>query len=238
MLLPFVEGHNRYEYYVLIKLLRHLEDVEGFELVRQEAVRWTEDRRGHFERSVSEGGRSSLFVLRREELELTVVYQPHIFRRGHPANLPELELFRNSSYRPDKKLQRGGGDLMYDPDYVGKLRRGDGPAGYAILDAKFSNLYTAHTERMPSLAYKYLFALSPDRPERGDKILGLSLIYGKPDYGDREDRDLTAPVTSGYDLAGDADVRPFVRLIALRPENEGAHAAALAGAMPLEDCPG
>lgn len=226
MLLPFVEGHKLYEYYALIKLLCCLRS-RDFVL----------DAAATFQRPWEETNsvRSDLFRFHQGGLKLTVFYGPQIYGRGAPENLPELELYRNNSinYRGGKT---SGCDLFYAPDYVIKAQKGNGPANYVILDAKFSDLNTAQDFRMPELAYKYLLSLSASHPERGDRILGLCLLYGKPSFQEKQDmRDLDQPVINGYDLAGELDVRPFIRLVALRPENEAVHDAALSSAVSLKE---
>ena len=206
MVLPFIAGHKLYEYYVLLKLLCHLQG-QGFRFTGAEAVRW--------EREVP-AGQPNLFSFRREEQALTVYYESRIYPGAPPAGLPDVGLRRT-----DTSTQ-----YPYKPDYVLKLQTGGRPAEYVILDAKFASQYTAQHRRMLSLISKYLCSLEPARP--GERILGLCLPYGKPDGQDHSH----SPVTRLFDCGWEnAEYWPFVRLAALRTDNEAVHEAALAEAL-------
>lgn len=219
-LAPFMEGHKLYEFYVLIRLLNYLTQEAGMELTERRTVRWS----GKGEPKDPIDGRQNVFSLRKGDRKATFFYEPWIYGYGSQDNLPELGLFCISSFGFDGKQKRRH---YYKPDYVVKLQDGDAPAGYIILDAKFSDLYVTQRFHMPELVFKYRCGLAPAEPER-DKLLGLALLYGKPGG------EVKKTVCEICDQAGPDPSRwPFVRLIALGPDNEPDHETALAAAVPL-----
>lgn len=223
MVLSFIEGHTLYEYYVLIKLLRRLED-EGFQLIQKKC---------HARPPMKDVPpepkpvRPNRFAFRRGSLAAWVFYEPWIFGLEPGTVKPEknLGLFCSTSYTANG-IRSNGSHHLYHPDYVVKLQKADAPANYVILDAKLSSRSITQKNYMPGLIYKYLFALSPIRPE--DKIVGLSLLYGKPLAGGEKS------VTEICDQTGDhPELYRFVRLVALYPDNEAEHTDVLSKAMSL-----
>ena len=223
ILLPFVEGHKLYEYYVLIRMLHRLTQEKGLEVSARKMARWDDGGR----LTVSGEGRPNVFSLRKEDWSVTVFYEPRIYGYDFGENLPELELFCISSYGFDGERKDARGRHYYKPDYVVKLQDGDAPAGYVILDAKFSDWFVTQHYHMPKLVFKYRCGLALVHPKR-DTLLGLALLYGKPG------RDERRTVLEICDQAGDDPAQwPFVRLIVLRPDNEEDHDKALSAALPF-----
>lgn len=218
-MLPFIQMHKLYEYYVLTKLCYYLEN-EGFELERCESYSYKE----HCASSLYENINTFYFI--KEELRITVYYEPTI---NGKRNLGDngIGLYRNTSipfpkqWQIDRFLSEEIDNVpqsaMYCPDYVIKIQH-QNYADYIIMDAKFSRLETVKGVYFPCLAYKYLFSLSPIR--QADHILGLCLVNGKA----VETNDAAHNV---YDLADESSqIQPFATILTLTEnlvENEEQH---------------
>lgn len=229
MFLPFVAGHRLYEYYVLMKLLDHVEE-QGFALRGRKAYYWTRRGLGEYTRVEDPPGKlPTVFFFQREDAELAVFCEPHIFEQFGEYNAqqtpPELKLFRTSPPGRDRREP-------WKPDYVVKVQKTGGPASYLVLDAKFSIYDTAAGKKLPQACGKYLSGMH--QSQRGDQILGLCLLCGKPAFdeaGGVDPLDLTDPVRYNRQWNGF-----YTRVAALRPENEEVHGQILSAALPLEEC--
>lgn len=129
--------------------------------------------------------------------KLRFITQPSIWTKGDGESAG-LELYRNSMIRimEDNKAEipTGKTEAMYLPDFVLK-RKKDGSADYYLLDAKFTKRDVILQNSLSNLILKYLFSISPIRPE--DRVKGLIILCGK---GENENvveniRNVPNPVT-------------------------------------------
>lgn len=210
-MLPFIQMHKLYEYYVLTKLCWYMEN-EGFDLERRENYTY----RGHDNSKVPEN--FNTFYFSRGDIQVTIFYEPII---NGKKNIGEngIGLYRNTSiafpkdWQIDKLLNEEFGirqGSYYCPDYVIKIQKQD-RVDYIIMDAKFSRLDQVKSVYLPCLAYKYLFSLSP--LGQADHILGLCLVNGKS-------FEMEDAIFDVYDLAEEGHrICPFARILTLT-ENE------------------
>ena len=179
-MLPFIQMHKLYEYYVLTKLCEFFTHA-GFEMERRESYAY----KG--QTAVGEVRNFNTFSFRKNEIQATIYYEPIVNgREKKHIGDNGIGLFRNTTIPfptnldIDKCLQgdagatRNGGH--YCPDYIIKLQYSD-HAEYIILDAKFTDQDHAKGIYLPNLAYKYIFSLSTVNEE--DRVLGLCVVNGK-----------------------------------------------------------
>ena len=217
-MLPFIQMHKLYEYYVLTKLCCYM-DYAGFELERRESYTY----KGHSAPILPEN--FNTFYFAKEDIQVTLFYEPII---NGKRNLGDngVGLYRNTSiafpkqWQIDKLLNEESNAMQsshYCPDYVIKIQRKD-RTDYIILDAKFSMIETVKGVYLPCLAYKYLFSLSP--LGENDHILGLCLVNGKSLEVDDKIFDV-------YDMAEEGhQIHPFANILTLTEnavENEDLH---------------
>lgn len=217
-MLPFIQMHKLYEYYVLTKLCCYME-YAGFELERRESYTY----KGHRAQILPEN--FNTFYFAKEDTQVTLFYEPII---NGKRNLGDngIGLYRNTSiafpkqWQIDKLLNEESNATQsshYCPDYVIKIQRKE-RTDYIILDAKFSMIETVKGVYLPCLAYKYLFSLSP--LGENDHILGMCLVNGKS-------IELSDTVFDVYDMAEEGhQIHPFANILTLTEnavENDERH---------------
>lgn len=201
----FFQITTLYEVYVLTKLGECLEDW-GFTLV--------EARQVHYELEAEVFYRNpeinNVFVYQKDDLEITLYYQPVIWdaASGKPCI---CGLYRTVSLSYPKTWNESTHGRYYTPDYVIRLKRqGWKGARYIIADAKYTHYQDVHDFKIIPLLYKYLFSLGPKHVE--DKITGLYIFHGKR-QNVLESQTL---VHSAYDLISNGHERfPQVEIISL-----------------------
>lgn len=217
-MLPFIQMHKLYEYYVLTKLCCHME-YAGFELESREGYAY----KGHHASILPEN--FNTFYFTKGDTQVTIFYEPII---NGKRNLGDngIGLYRNTSIAFPKQWQidrllneetNAAQSSHYCPDYVIKIHKKD-RTDYIILDAKFSKIETVKGVYLPCLAYKYLFSVSPLGDT--DHILGMCLVNGKSSETDDKIFDV-------YDLAEEGhQICPFASILTLTEnsvENEELH---------------
>lgn len=113
-------------------------------------------------------------------------YQPVIFDTDR-SDVNGIGLYRNNSIAVNVKYddEYSYGGHYYAPDYLLKIEsiNDENQCKYFIIDAKFSNIETVSKYYIKDLAFKYLFSIST--LGNHDKIMGMCIMYGKCNYGEK-----------------------------------------------------
>lgn len=209
-MLPLLQMHKLYEYYVLSKLCCYFQ-ANHFDLISCNDYAYKDH---NLNQSASN---ANTFYFVRGSISVTIYYEPYINGKYNISD-NDINLFRNTSvslplhYDIDTQRDLDGEaynasqGTYYLPDYVIKIQYSD-HSDYIMLDAKFSMRGVALKNYLPSLAYKYLFSISPLHDE--DKIIGLCLINGKS-------LDVDDSIYNAYDLSPTTNkIRPFAKVLTL-----------------------
>ena len=194
-MLSFVNLASLYELYALCRLINDVKE-QGYTLEFSEKYEYKVNNNSYYVNSDC----VNTFVFRNDtDDQLTIYYQPVIYKGGHRNN--RTGLYRNISLSFSENGYRGE---YYVPDYVIK-KTSNGKSKYAILDAKFMSCKNA-IYKVPELSYKYLFSLSTIEPR--DSIEGLYILYGKPEQDEH--------MKSAYDFEiVENSIQPRVQMVPL-----------------------
>lgn len=168
----FLQITTLYEVYVLSKLGRFFLDWD-FQLVSARRILANRQDETFYEPPSI----NNVFVYQREDVRITLFYQPVIYNQKR-AMKSSCNLVRNTSL----SFPRGWGEptsgRYYTPDYVIKIEseRWKG-ARYILGDAKYTTYRNVRDYKVIPLVYKYLFSLSTMDPD--DEITGLYIFHGK-----------------------------------------------------------
>lgn len=176
LILSFISTSKIYEYYCLIKMLKHISQNMNMELIESKHMLY-----GVRNRYFSDTKYNNTFVFTKQETKLTLFFQPVIF--GNDSTINGISLFRNTSTNAQQDVRKKGG-FIYTPDYLIKIET-NGVANYIILDAKFSTTENIRIHQLQELVYKYLFSISP--LNENESISGLYILCGKTSGDDKED---------------------------------------------------
>ena len=173
-MLSFLRISALYEVYVLSKIIEFFCGCE-YTLSVAERKTYTFSGRTYYENTTC----NNYYVLEKESSKITVYYQPVIYNVDK-SSISGIGLYRNTSISFPKSLGEGSTGSYYSPDYLIKYESTnfDG-ARYLIADAKFSTVKNVKDWHVASLAYKYLFSISP--LNSNDLLTGLCIFNGKSD---------------------------------------------------------
>ena len=192
-MLSFVNLSSFYELYVLCRLINDIK-AKGYSLEYSE--KYSYKLKEDLFYGESEAMNTYIFSNENEE-KLTLYYQPVIYKGGHKNN--RTGLYRNISLSFSENGYTGE---YYVPDYVIK-KNVNGRNEYFILDAKYMPQNNVKY-KIPELSYKYLFSLSTI--DKDDEILGLYILYGKPNINNI--------IESAYDYEiNKNEIKPVVQLV-------------------------
>lgn len=206
----FLQVTTLYEVFVLTRLLEYFLQ-EGFELLSARMHEY------EFESEVLYENTSinNVFEFRREDLKVTLYYQPVIYdEKKQPEGL--IDLYRNTSLSYPKGWGEPSRGKYYTPDYLIEIER-DGTEGrrFILGDAKYTTIRNVKDYKIFPLVYKYLFSISCAKAE--DRITGLYIFQGKSVDDKKE------IVHSIYDLSSSPHtVFPQVEIISLN-QSDAAH---------------
>ena len=178
-MLSFIKISSLYESYLLAKLINYLGN-RGYTL--QEAKKCTYPATSPNWKYKNTRGPNT-FTFAKQAQRIRLYYQPVIYSSDRRA-VNGIGLYRNNSIpvAEDDYAEKRRGDCYYSPDYLIEVEEND-TRKYLILDAKFSDFETVRRKQMKNLAFKYLFSISPILST--DSVLGLGIIYGKCEDGER-----------------------------------------------------
>ena len=175
LLLSFLSTSKIYEYYCLIKMLYYLKESLKFELV--ETSNYSYNVRNPVN---SETKYNNTFVFKKEDVRLSLYFQPYVFKNASESN--NISLFRNTSTSSVKENMSKG--TYYTPDFIIKAERDD-MSYYLLVDSKFSTPDNFRMYQLQEMVYKYLFSVSPLNDK--SHILGMFILCGKTSSSDKED---------------------------------------------------
>ena len=186
IMMNFLNIPTVYEIFVLVKLI-NLISSKGYELSESKKVRYP-----HINESFSIKEYNNVYTFRRENEEITLLYEPAIYD-ADMYHVNQLNLYRNNAMSFSKTTKEWSGNnekwldyedyllcyKYYVPDFVIK-RKKSGKEQYVIMDAKFSKATKIMSDVLPEMILKYIFSLSPltDNAE----ILGLNIFSGIPEW--------------------------------------------------------
>lgn len=174
-MLSFLSASKIYEYYVLIKLKKSIEDL-GYKYsdIPNKVFKYPDSDLKYYKNTKFQN--TFKFVLDKEEVKL--YFQPIIF-----ANVPKpmgfndrpnnINLYRTTTKKVNKNFKKFA---YYTPDFIIVHNTGD-HVSYHILDAKFSTFETIEKMSITDLVFKYIFSISTIN--ENDTINSLCLIFGK-----------------------------------------------------------
>lgn len=200
----FLQVTTLYEVFVLSRLLEFMFQ-DGFELVSARMHHYEFDSEVLYENTSI----NNVFEFTREDLHVTLYYQPVIYdEKKQPEGL--VGLYRNTSLSYPKGWAEPSRGKYYTPDYLIEISREGMPGKRYILgDAKYTTIRNVRDYKVFPLIYKYLFSLSCK--DSNDRITGLYIFQGK---SVDESRGI---VHSIYDLSSSPhSVFPQMEIISLR----------------------
>lgn len=163
-MMSFVSGSSLYEIYILAKFIENIVN-SGYALEKQFRYTYRVSNGSYYNNTLC----NNTFVFQGENGKLTLYFQPVIYNSRNRAT-NGINLYRNNTVSLN-----GVGSYYYTPDYVIKYESDDNEE-YVIIDAKFADRNYVRNTQISSLAFKYLFSLSPRGEER---IKGLYISYGR-----------------------------------------------------------
>lgn len=175
-ILSFISTSKIYEYYCLVKMLKHINQNMNMKLIESKLMLY-----GVRNRYFSDTKYNNTFVFTKQETKLTLFFQPVIF--GNDSTINGISLYRNTSTNAQQDVRKKGG-YIYTPDYIIKIEK-SGITNYIILDAKFSTTENIRIHQLQELVYKYLFSIST--LNENESISGLYILCGKTSGDDQED---------------------------------------------------
>ena len=173
LLLSFISTSKIYEYYCLIKLLRHFEKINNVKFIKATNMNYhvTDD-------LYINTKYNNTFFYEKDDVNITIYYQPVIYSNDLAIN--NIFLFRNNAPNISDKTAIP----YYSPDYIIKISK-ESNSKYIILDAKFSSPKKIREKQLEHLVFKYLFSISPLK--ENDSVIGLYILCGKKSGSDRLD---------------------------------------------------
>lgn len=201
-MLSFIKISALYESYILAKLIEYFLERD---------YRLLDSRRCSYPTSLKSKYTNTqcrnTFVFCSDTRKITLYYQPVVYDADR-SQVNGIGLYRNNtiSLHYDEDEKRTG--HYYVPDFLIKTEQ-DGKVKYIIMDAKFSTLPTVRHYYVPSLAYKYLFSISPIH--KNEQVSGLCIVYGQ--------RSMQDQMESVYDKQlPDFPVHPFAETMPFSEE--------------------
>ncbi len=194
-ILSFIRVASLYECYTLAHMIEYLHD-QGYNFYRSEKWVYPKLDRWRYVNTRC----NNTFYFSKEDTEIVVYYQPIIYSDDRCIN--GISLYRNTSLSISSEGYTGS---YYCPDYLVKYVR-KSEEFYIIIDAKFSTLSNVRMYQVKSLAFKYLFSISPINEHA--HVMGLCIAYGK---GSEQDKS-----SSVYDKQlPQSKIMPFYELVPL-----------------------
>ena len=192
LLLSFISTSKIYEYYCLIKLLRHFEKINNVKFIKATNMNYhvTDD-------LYINTKYNNTFFYEKDDVNITIYYQPVIYSNDLAIN--NIFLFRNNAPNISDKTAIP----YYSPDYIIKISK-ESNSKYIILDAKFSSPKKIREKQLEHLVFKYLFSISPLK--ENDSVIGLYILCGKKSGSDRLD------IVHNIARKINKVVRPFVEI--------------------------
>ncbi len=174
-LLPLLVNHQLYEYYILIKLTKLIED-KGFKHLY--------NRDASFQYPVNKSyintEHYNTFYFSNNDTEfITLYYQPVIWGQKYAdAFRNGISLRRSTSLSLDKENDNNPAktkNAYYTPDYILKYKVGSHEV-YTIIDAKYQTYTSVWNQQVERLSFKYQFSI---QSVDNNLIAGVLILYGK-----------------------------------------------------------
>ncbi len=161
-----------YELYVLLKLIRYVLSI-GYELTDSERITYEFSWRSQYKNTLS----NNRFVFSKGEESLTLYYQPVLYS-GRDDPDYGVGLYRNNTVSIGSETDESYYGEYYTPDYVIKYQNPNySGTRFFILDAKFMTKDSVLKYQLSTLAFKYIFSVSPNNLK--DRIMGLYIVNGQ-----------------------------------------------------------
>ena len=161
-----------YELYVLLKLIRYVISI-GYDITDSERITYEFSRRSQYKNTMS----NNRFVFSKGEESLTLYYQPVLYS-GRDDSDYGVGLYRNNTVSIGGETDESYSGEYYTPDYVIKYQNPNySGTRFFILDAKFMTKDNVLKYQLPTLAFKYIFSVSPI--DLKDRIMGLYIVNGQ-----------------------------------------------------------
>lgn len=207
-MLSFLKTSALYEVYILSK-------ITDFFLEREYSIEHIERKTYLFSgKTLYENTYcNNYFVFQNGESKVTLYYQPVVYN-SDKRSIANIGLYRSTSISFPKSLDDDhNAGRYYTPDFILKFESiGCEGVKYVIADAKFSTLESVKRRQVASLAYKYLFSISPLDPK--DSIVELCIVNGQSNSEDDE-------ITNVYDFEFPGNnIMPFAEILTLTENKE------------------
>lgn len=161
-----------YELYVLLKLIRYVISI-GYDITDSERITYEFSRRSQYKNTLS----NNRFVFSKGEESLTLYYQPVLYS-GRDDPDYGVGLYRNNTVSIGGETDESYSGEYYTPDYVIKYQNPNySGTRFFVLDAKFMTKDNVLKYQLPTLAFKYIFSVSPI--DLKDRIMGLYIVNGQ-----------------------------------------------------------
>lgn len=207
-MLSFIKTSVLYEVYVLSKITDFLLERE-YSIENIERKTYLFPGKTLYENTYC----NNYFVFQNGGNKITLYYQPVVYNSDR-RSIANIGLYRNTSISFPKSLDDDNNTgKYYTPDFILKFESTDCEGvKYLIADAKFSTLDNVKRRHVASLAYKYLFSISPFNPK--DSIVELCIVNGQSESEDDK-------ITNIYDFAFSGDnIFPFAEILTLTENKE------------------